>query len=445
MPLKAVILGAGESGTGAAVLAKKLGYEVFLSDAGGIKEMYKAVLNEREIEFEEGKHDTFRIFQADLIIKSPGIPEKTPIIKEIRTRNIELISEIEFAFRHTYAKIIAITGSNGKTTTTSLIYKILSDAGLNVGLGGNIGKSFAWLVADANYDYFVLEVSSFQLDDIKQFKPWISVLCNITEDHLDRYNYSLDEYAFSKMKITANQTAGDYFVYCMDDEVTLRKMQEFPPVAQQLGFSLSKKEGAAAWLEGNIICLSLNHQEFTMSYTEMKLAGRHNAYNTMAAAIVGRIMDIRNESIRESLVDFVNIEHRMEKVATIGGIDFINDSKATNVNSAWYALESINQPVIWILGGVDKGNDYSMLVPLAEKKVKAIITLGEDVNKIHEAFSKKVNVIVNSLSMPDAVSLSYKLSDKGDCVLLSPACASFDLFENYEDRGRQFKKFVREL
>lgn len=445
MPLKAVILGAGESGTGAAVLAKKLGYEVFLSDAGSIKEMYKAVLSEREIEFEEGKHDTFRIFQADLIIKSPGIPEKAPIIKEIRSRNIELISEIEFAFRHTYAKIIAITGSNGKTTTTSLIYKILSDAGLNVGLGGNIGKSFAWLVADANYDYFVLEISSFQLDDIKQFKPWISVLCNITEDHLDRYNYSLDEYAFSKMKITTNQTAGDFFVYCMDDEVTLQKMQEFPPAAQQLGFSLNKKEGASAWLEGNTICLSLNHQEFTMSYTEMKLAGRHNAYNTMAAAIVGRIMDIRKESIRESLVDFVNIEHRMEKVATIGGIDFINDSKATNVNSAWYALESINQPVIWILGGVDKGNDYSMLVPLAEKKVKAIITLGEDVNKIHEAFSKKVNVIVNSLSMPDAVSLSYKLSDKGDCVLLSPACASFDLFENYEDRGRQFKKFVREL
>jgi UDP-N-acetylmuramoylalanine--D-glutamate ligase len=445
MSLKAVILGAGESGTGAAVLAKKLGYEVFLSDSGSIKEMYKSVLLERGIEFEEGKHDSFRVFQADLIIKSPGIPEKASIIQEIRARNIELISEIEFASRHTYAKIIAITGSNGKTTTTSLIYKILSDAGLNVGLGGNIGKSFAWLVADANYDYFVLEVSSFQLDDIKNFHPWISVLTNITEDHLDRYNYSLDAYARAKMNITLNQTANDYFIYCLEDEVTMQKIQEFPPIAQKVGFCLSRQEGATAWLEGSTICLSLNHQEFTMSYTEMKLAGRHNAYNTMAAAIVGRIMEIRNESIRESLIDFVNIEHRMEKVATIGGIDFINDSKATNVNSAWYALESINQPIIWIVGGVDKGNDYSMLVPLVEKKVKAIITLGEDVNKIHEAFSRKVNVIVNSLSMPEAVGLSYKLSDKGDCVLLSPSCASFDLFENYEDRGRQFKKFVREL
>jgi UDP-N-acetylmuramoylalanine--D-glutamate ligase len=445
MSLKAVILGAGESGTGAAVLAKKLGYEVFLSDAGQIKDMYKAVLEERGIAFEEGNHDTFRILQADLIIKSPGIPEKAPIIKEIRNRQIEIISEIEFAFRHTYAKIIAITGSNGKTTTTSLIYKILADAGLNVGLGGNIGKSFAWLVADNNYDYFVLEVSSFQFDDIVKFKPWISVLTNITEDHLDRYNYSLDQYARSKMNVTLNQDAKDYFVYCLEDEVSLRKVKEFPPHAQVIGFSLDALEGSSAWLEGNNIHIHLNHQDFTMSYTEMKLAGRHNAYNTMAAAIVGRIMEIRNESIRESLIDFVNIEHRMEKVATIGGIDFINDSKATNVNSAWYALESIHQPVVWILGGVDKGNDYSMLVPLAEKKVKAIITLGEDVRKIHEAFSKKVNVIMNAMNMPDAVNLSYKLSEKGDCVLLSPACASFDLFDNYEDRGRQFKKFVKEL
>lgn len=445
MPLKAVILGAGESGTGAAVLAKKLGYEVFLSDEGSIREMYKSVLLERGIEFEEGHHDIFRITQADLIIKSPGIPEKAPVIQEIRSRNIELISEIEFASRHTWAKIIAITGSNGKTTTTSLIYKILSDAGLHVGLGGNIGKSFAWLVAENNYDYFVLEVSSFQLDDIRHFKPWISVLTNITEDHLDRYHYNLDEYAAAKMNIVRNQTASDYFIYCLEDEVSVRMVNANPPKAQMLGFSLDHLSQSTAWLAGNTIHVSLNQQEFTMSYNEMKLAGRHNAYNTMAAAIVGRIMEIRNSSIRESLTDFVNIEHRMEKVATIGGVDFINDSKATNVNSAWYALESINQPIIWIVGGVDKGNDYSMLVPLIEKKVKAIVTLGEDVRKIHEAFSRKVNVVVNSMSMPDAVGLSYKLAEKGDCVLLSPACASFDLFENYEDRGRQFKKFVREL
>lgn len=445
MPLKAVILGAGESGTGAAVLAKKLGYEVFLSDGGSIREMYKSVLQERGIEFEEGHHDIFRITQADLIIKSPGIPEKAQVIQEIRSRNIELISEIEFASRHTWAKIIAITGSNGKTTTTSLIYKILSDAGLHVGLGGNIGKSFAWLVAENNYDYFVLEVSSFQLDDIRLFKPWISVLTNITEDHLDRYHYNLDEYAAAKMNIVRNQTASDYFIYCLEDEVSVRMVNANPPKAQMLGFSLAHLPQSTAWLAGNTIHVSLNQQEFTMSYNEMKLAGRHNAYNTMAAAIVGRIMEIRNTSIRESLTDFVNIEHRMEKVATIGGVDFINDSKATNVNSAWYALESINQPVIWIVGGVDKGNDYNMLIPLIEKKVKAIVTLGEDVRKIHEAFARKVNVVVHSMSMPEAVGLSYKLAEKGDCVLLSPACASFDLFENYEDRGRQFKKFVREL
>lgn len=445
MALKVVILGAGESGTGAAVLAKKLGYEVFLSDSGSIKDLYQSVLKERNIEFEEGKHDTFRIFQADLIIKSPGIPEKAPLIQEIRSRNIELISEIEFASRHTWAKIIAITGSNGKTTTTSLVYKILKDAGLNVGLGGNIGKSFAWLVAENEYDYYVLEISSFQLDDIRDFKPWISVLTNITEDHLDRYNYSLDNYARAKMNITLNQGPQDYFIYCMDDEVSLREIQKYPPKAKMLGFTLQYQEGAAAWNENGNIKIQLNHQEFTMSYSEMKLAGRHNMYNTMAASIVGKIMDIRNESVRESLADFVNIEHRMEKVASVGGVDFMNDSKATNVNSAWYALESINQPVVWIVGGVDKGNDYNILIPLVEKKVKAIIALGYDVKKIHEAFSRKVNVVVNAMSMQEAVQLSYNLADKGDCVLLSPACASFDLFENYEDRGRQFKKSVREL
>jgi UDP-N-acetylmuramoylalanine--D-glutamate ligase len=438
-------LGAGESGTGAAVLAHKLGYQVFLSDSGAIRDLYKSVLEERSIAYEQGQHDTFRILQADLVIKSPGIPEKAPIIQELRSRNIEIISEIEFAFRHTWAKIIAITGSNGKTTTTSIIYKILKDAGFHVGLGGNIGKSFAWLVAENDFDYYVLEVSSFQLDDVIHFKPWISVLTNITEDHLDRYQYSMDRYAASKMRITKNQTEGDYFIFCQEDPVSVQKIQQNPPVATALGFAIDKQDHSIAWNENGIIKVLLNEKEFTMSYNEMKLAGRHNMYNTMAAAVVGRIMDIRNESIRESLSDFVNIEHRMEKVACIGGVDFVNDSKATNVNSAWYALESVNQPVVLILGGVDKGNDYNMLIPLVDKKVKTIITLGKDVRKIHEAFSKKVNMIMNAMTMEDAVKMAYQLSDKGDCVLLSPACASFDLFENYEDRGRQFKKFVREL
>jgi UDP-N-acetylmuramoylalanine--D-glutamate ligase len=445
MALNVVILGAGESGTGAAVLAHKLGYQVFLSDSGSIRDLYRSVLDERSIAYEQGQHDTFRILQADLVIKSPGIPESAGIIQELRNRNIEIISEIEFAYRHTWSKIIAITGSNGKTTTTSIIYKILKDAGLNVALGGNIGKSFAWLVAESDYDYYVLEVSSFQLDDVIHFKPWISVLTNITEDHLDRYHYSLDRYADAKMKITGNQDSGDYFIYCQEDPVSIQKMNDNPPKACTLGFALQKQENSIAWNENGVIKVLLNEKEFTMSYNEMKLAGRHNMYNTMAAAVVGRIMDIRNESIRESLSDFVNIEHRMEKVACIGGVDFINDSKATNVNSAWYALESVNQPVILILGGVDKGNDYSMLIPLVDKKVKSIISLGKDVRKIHEAFSKKVNMIMNAMTMEDAVKMAYQLSDKGDCVLLSPACASFDLFENYEDRGRQFKKYVREL
>lgn len=445
MALNVVILGAGESGTGAAVLAHKLGYQVFLSDSGAIRDLYRSVLEERAIPYEQGQHDTFKILQADLVIKSPGIPESAGIIQELRNRNIEIISEIEFAYRHTWSKIIAITGSNGKTTTTSIIYKILKDAGLNVALGGNIGKSFAWLVAEGDYDYYVLEVSSFQLDDVIHFKPWIAVLTNITEDHLDRYQYSLDRYANAKMKITAKQGSEDYFIYCQEDAISLKKIDEQPSKACTLGFALRKQDDSVAWNENGVIKVLFNEKEFTMSYNEMKLAGRHNMYNTMAAAVVGRIMDIRNESIRESLSDFVNIEHRMEKVACIGGVDFINDSKATNVNSAWYALESMNQPVVLILGGVDKGNDYSMLIPLVDKKVKSIISLGKDVRKIHEAFSKKVNMIMNAMSMEEAVKMAYQLSDKGDCVLLSPACASFDLFENYEDRGRQFKKYVREL
>jgi UDP-N-acetylmuramoylalanine--D-glutamate ligase len=445
LALKVVILGAGESGTGAAVLATKLGYEVFVSDQGKIKDLYKSVLKERNIRFEEGSHDMFTILQADLVIKSPGISEKTPVMQQIRSHKIEVVSEIEFGFRHTYSKVIAITGSNGKTTTTSLIHKILTDAGVSAGLGGNIGKSFAWLVAEQQYDYYVLEVSSFQLDDIRDFKPWIAVLMNITPDHLDRYHYEVSEYTASKMNITQHQGPEDHLIYCQEDPISQQAISNSTLQAKTWGFAIDRLSNSAAWFDQGIIHIPFYPHDFTMFYNEMKLTGRHNLYNTMAAAIVGKVMDIRNESIRESLADFVNIEHRMERISAVGGIDFINDSKATNVNSAWYALESIHQPIVWIVGGVDKGNDYSMLVPLVEKKVKSIIALGQDVKKIHESFSKKVNVIVNAMSMPEAVKLAYHMADKGDCVLLSPACASFDLFENYEDRGRQFKHSVRNL
>lgn len=442
---KAVILGARESGAGAALLAQKQGWDVFVSDGGPIPAKFREELLAMGVRFEEGQHTQAQVLSADLVIKSPGIPEKAEVVQAIRSKGIPLISEIEFASRYTDAKIIAITGANGKTTTTLLTHWMLTHCGVDAGLAGNVGTSFAKMVATESHPYYVVEVSSFQLDDIQSFRPWISVLLNITPDHLDRYGYSLQNYADAKFKIAVNQTADDHFIWCMDDEVTAQYINEKNIRARIHGFCLDKRPGATAWFEKPTILAQMNQDTFTYDYDRMNLKGRHNVYNTMAAAVIARVMELRNDDVRDAFTDFRNVEHRLEKVAVVRGVEFINDSKATNVNSAWFALESIDKPVIWIAGGVDKGNDYSILVPLVEKKVKTIVGLGKDVRKIHEAFGRKVNMIVNTESMDEAVKMAYHLSDKGDCVLLSPACASFDLFENYEDRGRQFKKHVMAL
>ena len=446
MTEKVAILGAGESGTGAAILAKKEGYEVWVSDFGTIKATYKKLLEKHEIAFEEGGHTEQKILDSDLIIKSPGIPETAGIVKQIREKSIRLISEIEFASWYTDAMIIGITGSNGKTTVTSLIYHILKNAGVDVGLGGNIGHSFAELVATTNHSHYVIEISNFQLDDIEKFRPHIALLLNITPDHLDRYGYQMEGYIDSKFRIAENQTEEDYFLYCLEDPVTMEHLERKNIKAQKLGFGLEKQDKSISWIENNTtIEIQMEQERFNYNFDHLRLKGRHNAYNTMAAAIVARIIEVRKDNIRESLMDFKSVEHRLEPVAHVGGIEFINDSKATNVNSAWFALESVNDQVVWIMGGVDKGNDYQILVPMAEKKVKAIIILGSDTKKIHEAFGKKVGLIVKAESMKDAVNLSYHFADKDDTVLLSPACASFDMFDNYEHRGREFKKYVKNL
>ena len=442
---KLVILGGGESGVGAALLGKREGWDVLVSDYGQIKENYKAELVENGLANEEGGHTMERVLEADLVVKSPGIPEKAPVVKGVREAGIPLVSEIEFAARYTDAKLVGITGSNGKTTTTMLTHHMLQKGGLNVGCAGNIGESFARQVATKDFDTYVLEVSSFQLDDIDTFRPDISILTNITPDHLDRYNYDLKQYAASKFRITENQTADDHFIYCLDDPITMELLPEQNINAKRYGFSYLQKDGAVAWVENDAIQLEMNLERTAFSIDSMTLQGRHNLYNSMAAAVVGRLEGLRKSTIRESFRDFRNVEHRLEKVSIVRGVEFINDSKATNVNSTWYALESVEKPIIWIAGGVDKGNDYSNLLPLVERKVRYIIALGEDVLKIHHAFSKKVDMIVNSQSMHDAVKMSYHLANDGDCVLLSPACASFDLFENYEDRGRQFKHAVKHL
>lgn len=439
------ILGAGESGVGAAYLAQQQGYDVFVSDFGAIAPNYKEQLQGWNILFEENQHTEAEILKAVEVIKSPGIPDKAPIIKKIKEKGISVISEIEFAGRYTDAKIIGITGSNGKTTTTSLTYFILKNAGLNVGLAGNIGKSFAYQVATEKFDTYVLELSSFMLDDMYQFKTDIAVLLNITPDHLDRYDYKLENYAASKFRITQNQTADDVFIYCADDEETLKGMDGKAFNAQLLPFSIKKKVTPGAYLHDDKIIIQTNQQPFEMTITELALQGKHNIYNSMASGIVARVLDLRNDSIRESMAQFKNIEHRLEFVAKISGISFINDSKATNVNSTWYALESMTSDVVLILGGVDKGNDYSMLRDLVKQKVKAIVCLGKDNQRIHDAFEDDVDVIVNTTSAQEAATIAYHLSTKGDTVLLSPACASFDLFKNYEDRGRQFKEAVKEL
>ncbi|OFY87175.1 MAG: UDP-N-acetylmuramoylalanine--D-glutamate ligase [Bacteroidetes bacterium RIFCSPLOWO2_12_FULL_35_15] len=442
-----VILGGGESGVGTAVLAQKKGFDVFLSDKGKIKDKYKDVLSKYRIKWEEEKHSEELILNADEVVKSPGISDKAELIKALTKKGIPVISEIEFAGRYTNAKKICITGSNGKTTTTLLIYHMLKKAGLNVGLAGNVGQSFAMQVAENNFDYYVIELSSFQLDGMFDFKAEIAILLNITPDHLDRYDYKLENYAESKFRIIQNQTSEDAFIYCIDDEVTMNIIKNKKVKAKQFPFSIKQKVETGAFLnENNQLVINTNNTNpLFMTIQELALQGKHNMYNSMAAGVAGKLIDIRKETIRESLSDFHNIDHRLELVGNVHGIEFINDSKATNVNSTWYALESMNNPVILILGGVDKGNDYSMLNDLVKEKVKAIICLGADNKKIIKAFGGMVETIVEANSAKEAVAHAYKIGKKGDTVLLSPACASFDLFENYEDRGTQFKQAVRAL
>jgi len=445
MNKRAVILGAAESGVGAAILARKQGFDVFLSDFGSIKEKYRKELNDRQFDFEEGRHSEEKILNADVVIKSPGIPDKAPLIVKLKAKGVPVISEIEFAGRYTSAKMICITGSNGKTTTTLLTYHMFQKVGLNVGLAGNVGHSLAWQVAEKDFDYYVIELSSFQLDGMFEFKADIAILLNITPDHLDRYDYKMQNYVDSKFRIAQNQTASDLFIYCSDDPVVKHEMSVRKMAAKCIPFSLGlpPEEGAGV-LDNNLI-INWEQNIFTMSILDIALQGNHNTYNSMAAGISGMAVNIRNEKIRESLADFKGVDHRLERFLKVHGIDFINDSKATNINSTWYALESMNQPTVWIVGGIDKGNDYSELYDLVKAKVKAIVCLGKDNSKILEAF-KNVGVdMVETQSMEDAVRSAYYLAKNGDTVLLSPACASFDLFENYEDRGSQFKHQVREL
>lgn len=438
-------MGAGESGVGAAILAQKKGYGVFVSDLGRIKENYKNVLSDHNIDFEEGKHTEAKILAAELVVKSPGIPETVPLVVQLKEKGVPVISEIEFAGRFTSAKTICITGSNGKTTTALLTHHILKNAGLNVGLAGNVGKSFAWQVAEEQHDVYVIELSSFQLDGMYDFKADVAILMNITADHLDRYGYNMQNYIDSKFRILQNQTGSDYFIYCGDDEVIQNELKKRQIKPVQVPFGLGRAKVPGAGIHENRIIINFNQKQFSMSILDLSLQGKHNTYNSMAAGIASMVFKIRDEQLRESLADFKGVEHRLERFLKVHGIEFINDSKATNVNSTWYALESVHKPVVWIAGGVDKGNDYSMLQDLVREKVKAIVCLGKSNAKLHEAFEKTVPNMVDASSMEEAVKAAYYLARNGDTVLLSPACASFDLFENYEDRGNQFKKEVRNL
>ena len=440
-----VVLGGGESGVGTAILGKKEGYEVFVSDFGKIKEDYKNVLNQYEIKWEDEQHTEDKILNADVVMKSPGIPEKAPIVKKLLEKGIPVISEIEFTAQFTNAKTIGITGSNGKTTTTMLTYHLLKQAGLNVGLAGNIGKSFAWQVAEENFDVYVLELSSFQLDGCINYKPNIAVITNISPDHLDRYEYKYENYIASKFRITMNQDENDYLIYDNDDEAISNWLQNNKTKAQLIPFSLLKKMKNGAFINNDTMEFSINNEEFAMKTTDISLEGKHNMKNAMAATSVAQLMKIRKETIRESLSNFQGVEHRLEKVLKIQNVQYINDSKATNVNATFFALDSMNVPTVWIVGGVDKGNDYSELMSLVREKVKAIICLGIDNRKIIDAFSDVVDMMVEVDNMRDAVNTAKHIAEKGDNVLLSPACASFDLFQNYEDRGNQFKAAVRNL
>lgn len=440
------ILGAGESGIGAALLAVQEGYDVFVSDGGKIKEVYKTELQKSNIIFEEGGHDEAKILGVNLVIKSPGIPETNGMVKKIRAKGIDVISEIEFAFMYKgESKVIGITGSNGKSTTTALIYHICRTAGLDAAMVGNIGYSFARQVAEDPKAYYVAEISSFQLDDIKTFRPDIAILLNITEDHLDRYEYEFEKYISSKFSITKNQTKEDVFIYCLDDDVTMKYITNYTINSNPLPFTMSKPLPQGAYLNDAKMQLKWKQEVMTMNVSDFTVKGKHNQYNSMAAGLTGCVLDIRKEKIRDAMQTFEALEHRMETVATIKGVEFINDSKATNVNSTWFALESMEKPTILILGGVDKGNDYSILKEQVKDKVKAIVCMGADNRKIHEAFGKEVELMVNTENAKDAVQAAFHFANKGDVVLLSPACASFDLFKNYEDRGKQFKQAVKEL
>lgn len=444
--MRLVVLGGGESGVGTAILGKKKGYDVFVSDFGKIKENYKEVLTINGIAWEDEKHTEDLILNADVVMKSPGIPEKAPIVKKLIEKGIPVISEIEFAIQFTDATTVGITGSNGKTTTTLLTYHLLKQGGLNVGLAGNIGKSFAWQVAENKHDIYVLELSSFQLDGIINYKPHIAILTNISPDHLDRYNYDYSLYINSKFRITKNQTEADYLIYDNEDEAIQNWLKSNKIKANKVPFSLTgKPENDGGYIEDNNINSTIKNELFTMPINELALEGKHNIKNAMAATAVAQLLNIRKQTIRESLTNFQGVEHRLEKVLKIQGVQYINDSKATNVNSVFYALDSMTTPTVWIVGGVDKGNDYDELMPLVREKVKAIVCLGVDNTKIINAFNNVVDVMVETTSMSEAVQLAQRLAEKGDSVLLSPACASFDLFENYEDRGKQFKQAVHNL
>lgn len=445
MKKRVVILGGGESGTGAAILAQVKGFETFISDFSAIPPKYKEMLDSHKIEWEEGKHTEELILNADEIIKSPGIPDKAPIIVKIKEKNIPIISEIEFAGRYTTSKMICITGSNGKTTTTMLTYHILQKAGLDVGLAGNVGNSLALQVAESPHAYYVIELSSFQLDNMYDFKADIAILLNITPDHLDRYNYEMQNYVDAKFRILQNQTEKDAFIFWNNDPIIAREVEKRRPKATLYPFSESYDPGVKGYTKNNNIMIETSNGTFSMEQELLALTGTHNLYNSLAAGIAAHILEIQNEKIRASLSDFTGVEHRLEKVLKIRGVEYINDSKATNVNSCWYALQSINTKIVLILGGTDKGNDYSEIEELVKKKVRALIFLGVDNSKLHAFFDGKIDLIEDARSMEEAVSAAYRLSEKGDTVLLSPCCASFDLFKNYEDRGEQFKACVRNL
>ena len=440
-----VVLGGGESGVGTAILGKKEGYQVFVSDKGEIQTKYKQVLEHFEIEWESGEHSENKILNADVVMKSPGIPDSVPLVKKLVQKGIPVISEMEFASKFSNATVIGITGSNGKTTTTMLMHHLLVNGGLNAGLAGNIGDSYAKMVAEQDFDLYALEISSFQLDGIVEFKPHIAILTNITPDHLDRYEYQFEKYIASKFRIAMNQTEADFFIYDADNPVIRNGLKKHPIQSKLVPFSIQKRLEEGAWLEDNMIKMNIEHKTLEMSTDTLALEGQHNVKNTMAASLAALLVNVSKETIRQSIQTFQGVPHRLEKVLKINHVEYVNDSKATNVNATYYALEGIKKPIVWIVGGVDKGNDYSELMPLVREKVKAIICLGMDNSRIKEAFGNVIELMVETYSMHEAVKVAYKIAERGDNVLLSPACASFDLFENYEDRGNQFKNEIKNL